>query len=413
MAANRGKRSVAVDVTDPRGLAVVQRLAATADVVVENFLPGAAARLGLDRETLVGARPEVVYCSITGYPADSPNAHRPGYDFAIQGDGGIMSVTGDVDGDPMKVGVAVADITSGMFAASGILAAIIEARATGRAPAVAVSLFGSQIAWLGNRATEVLVAGIEPERFGNAHPSLVPYETFRAADGFVNLAVGSDVQFRSFCTEAGALELADDPRYATNAGRVAERAELVPRLQELFATRTVAEWIARVRPRPRARRPDPHRPRGRGRLAVGDRRPRARHGGHGAHVPLADRHRRRAPDGALRSAHPGPAHRRGPARARLRRRRARRTAGRPLPARADARRCGAIADLRATCVECSTRGHPSRGATVRPRSSPTGPTRRRWSLRSRPSAASRRWSSPARPALSRRRSATLPRAARS
>ena len=244
MAANRGKRSVTVDVTDPRGLAVVQRLAATADVVVENFLPGAAARLGLDRETLVGARPEVVYCSITGYPADSPNAHRPGYDFAIQGDGGIMSVTGDVDGDPMKVGVAVADITSGMFAASGILAAIIEARATGRAPAVAVSLFGSQIAWLGNRATEVLVAGIEPERFGNAHPSLVPYETFRAADGFVNLAVGSDVQFRSFCTEAGALELADDPRYATNAGRVTERAELVPRLQELFATRTVAEWIA-------------------------------------------------------------------------------------------------------------------------------------------------------------------------
>ena len=223
MAANRGKRSVAVDFTDPRGLAVVQRLAATADVVVENFLPGAAKKLGLDRETLVGARPEVVYCSITGYPADSPNAHRPGYDFAIQGDGGIMSVTGDVDGDPMKVGVAVADITSGMYAASGILAAIIESRATGRAPAVAVSLFGSQIAWLGNRATEVLVAGIEPERFGNAHPSLVPYETFRAADGFVNLAVGSDVQYRSFCTEAGAPELADDPRYATNAGRVAGR----------------------------------------------------------------------------------------------------------------------------------------------------------------------------------------------
>ena len=244
MAANRGKRSVAVDVTDPRGLAVVRQLAAMADVIVENFLPGAAARLGLDRETLVGARPEVVYCSITGYPADSPNAHRPGYDFAIQGDAGIMSVTGEVDGDPTKVGVAIADITSGMFAATGILAAIIEARATGHAPAVAVSLFGSQLAWLANRATEVLVAGVEPERFGNAHPSLVPYETFRASDGFVNLALGSDVQFRSFCTEAGAPELADDPRYATNAGRVADRAELVPRLQELFGTRTVAEWIA-------------------------------------------------------------------------------------------------------------------------------------------------------------------------
>jgi crotonobetainyl-CoA:carnitine CoA-transferase CaiB-like acyl-CoA transferase len=244
MAANRGKRSVAVDVTDPRGLAVVQRLAATADVIVENFLPGAAAKLGLDRASLVGDRPEVVYCSITGYPPDSPDAHRPGYDFAIQGDAGIMSVTGDPDGDPMKVGVAIADITSGMFAASGILAAVIEARATGRAPAVSVSLFDSQLAWLGNRATEVLVAGIEPGRFGNAHPSLVPYETFPAADGFVILAVGSDAQFRSFCTEAGAEELRDDPRYATNAGRVAERAELVPRLHALFQTRTVAEWMA-------------------------------------------------------------------------------------------------------------------------------------------------------------------------
>jgi crotonobetainyl-CoA:carnitine CoA-transferase CaiB-like acyl-CoA transferase len=243
MAANRGKRSVTVDVTDPRGLAVVQKLAATADVIVENFLPGAAARLGLDRQTLVGDRPEVVYCSITGYPADSPNAHRPGYDFAIQGDAGIMSVTGEPNGDPMKVGVAIADITSGMFAASGILAAVIEARATGRAPAVSVSLFDSHLAWLANRATEVLVAGVEPERFGNAHPSLVPYETFRAADGFVNLALGSDAQFRSFCTEAGVLELADDPRYADNAGRVARRAELVPKLQELFRTRPVAEWL--------------------------------------------------------------------------------------------------------------------------------------------------------------------------
>ncbi len=244
MAANRGKRSVAVDVTDARGLAVVQRLAETADVIVENFLPGAAAKLGLDRASLVGDRPEVVYCSISGYPADSPDAQRPGYDFAIQGDGGIMALTGEPDGDPMKVGVAIADITSGMFAASGILAAIIEARATGRAPAVSVSLFDAQLAWLGNRATEVLIGGVASERFGNAHPSLVPYETFHASDGFVNLAVGSDVQFRSFCIEAGAQELADDPRYASNAGRVADRKDLVPRLQELFATRTVAEWLA-------------------------------------------------------------------------------------------------------------------------------------------------------------------------
>jgi crotonobetainyl-CoA:carnitine CoA-transferase CaiB-like acyl-CoA transferase len=244
MASNRGKRSVAVDVADERGLAVIHRLAASADVIVENFVPGAAARLGLDRASLVGDRPAVVYCSISGYPADSPDAHRPGYDFAIQGDAGIMSVTGEPDGEPMKVGVAIADLTTGMFAASGILAALVEARATGRAPAVSVSLFDAHLAWLANRATEVLIAGVEPERFGNAHPSLVPYETFEASDGWVNLAVGSDQQFRAFCAEAGALELADDPRYATNAGRVGHRLELVPRLQELFRQRTVAEWLA-------------------------------------------------------------------------------------------------------------------------------------------------------------------------
>ena len=189
--------------------------------------------------------PEVVYCSITGYPPDSPDAHRPGYDFAIQGDAGIMSVTGEPDGDPMKVGVAIADLTSGMFAASGILAAVIEARATGRAPAVSVSLFDAQLAWLGNRATEVLVAGVEPERFGNAHPSLVPYETFHAADGFVNLAVGSDAQFRAFCAEAGAPRSCATIR-ATPPTPAAwpSAAELVPRLQALFRTRTVAEWIA-------------------------------------------------------------------------------------------------------------------------------------------------------------------------
>jgi crotonobetainyl-CoA:carnitine CoA-transferase CaiB-like acyl-CoA transferase len=244
MASNRGKRSVAVDVADERGLAVIHRLAASADVIVENFVPGAAARLGLDRASLVGDRPAVVYCSISGYPADSRDAHRPGYDFAIQGDAGIMSVTGEPDGEPMKVGVAIADLTTGMFAASGILAALVEARATGRAPAVSVSLFDAHLAWLANRATEVLIAGVEPERFGNAHPSLVPYETFEASDGWVNLAVGSDQQFRAFCAEAGALELADDPRYATNAGRVGHRLELVPRLQELFRQRTVAAWLA-------------------------------------------------------------------------------------------------------------------------------------------------------------------------
>jgi formyl-CoA transferase/CoA:oxalate CoA-transferase len=243
MSTNRGKRSVAVDVADPRGLEVVRRLARIADVIVENFLPGGAAKLGLDRESLAGDRPEVVYCSIRGYPPESPDADRPGFDFAIQGDGGIMSVTGPPDGAPTKVGVAIADITTGMLAASGVLAALLEARATGRAPAVEISLFDAQLAWLGNRGAEVLIAGEEPGRFGNAHPSLCPYETFQAADGYVNLAVGTDGQFRAFCEAAGAPELAADPRYATNAGRVEHRRDLTPELDDLFRRRPVADWL--------------------------------------------------------------------------------------------------------------------------------------------------------------------------
>ncbi len=243
MAANRGKRSVAVDVADPRGRDVVIRLAARSDVIVENFLPGGAARLGLDRASLSGDRPEVVYCSITGYPPESEDAHRPGFDFAIQGDAGGMSITGEADGGPLKVGVAIADITAGMFAASGILAVLLEARQTGRARAVAVSLFDAQLAWLGNRATEVLVGGAESRRYGNAHPSLVPYETFETSDGHVNLAIGTEGQYRAFCQAAGVPELADDPDYATNPERVRNREALVARLQTLFRTRTVADWL--------------------------------------------------------------------------------------------------------------------------------------------------------------------------
>ena len=245
MAANRGKRSVTVDVTDPRGLAVVQRLAATADVVVENFLPGAAAKLGLDRETLVGARPEVVYCSITGYPADSPNAHRPGYDFAIQGDGGIMAVTGERGRRPDEGRRRRRRHHERHVRGQRHPRRLIEARATGRAPAVAVSLFGSQIAWLGNRATEVLVAGIEPERFGNAHPSLVPYETFRAADGFVNLAVGSDAAVPLVLRRGGGARSWPTSRATPRTPAAWPSGPSSCRgCRQLFATRTVAEWIA-------------------------------------------------------------------------------------------------------------------------------------------------------------------------
>jgi crotonobetainyl-CoA:carnitine CoA-transferase CaiB-like acyl-CoA transferase len=243
LSTNRGKRSVAVDVTQEAGLAVVRRLAATCDVVVENFLPGGAERLGLDRAALVGDRPEVVYCSIRGYPPESPDADRPGFDFAIQGDAGLMSITGPADGAPTKVGVAITDITTGMLAASGILAALLEARVTGTARAVSVSLFDAQLSWLGNRGSEALIGGVEPGRFGNAHPSICPYETFRAADGYVNLAIGTDGQFRAFCTEAGIPAAGADARYATNRDRVANRVELVALLGTTFQTRTVAAWL--------------------------------------------------------------------------------------------------------------------------------------------------------------------------
>jgi crotonobetainyl-CoA:carnitine CoA-transferase CaiB-like acyl-CoA transferase len=244
MSVNRGKRSIAVDLRDPRGQEVVQRLAERADVLVENFLPGGAERLGLGRDALAERRPALVYTSIRGYPLDSPEADQPGFDFAIQGAGGIMSVTGARDGDPMKVGVAIADITTGMLAASGTLAALYEARATGRGRHVAISLLDAQLAWLGNRGSEVLVGGVEPERFGNAHPSICPYETFRASDGYVNLAVGTDAQFQRFCDLAGLDDVAADARFSTNRDRVAHRHELVSRLQAAFAERTVEAWLA-------------------------------------------------------------------------------------------------------------------------------------------------------------------------
>jgi formyl-CoA transferase len=244
MSVNRGKRSVAVDLRDPRGQEVVRRLAARADVLVENFLPGGAERLGLGRDALVAERPALVYTSIRGYPLDSPEADQPGFDFAIQGAGGIMSITGEPDGEPMKVGVAIADISAGMLAASGTLAALYEARATGHGRHVAISLLDAQLAWLANRGSEVLVGGVEPERFGNAHPSICPYETFQASDGYINLAVGTDGQFRRFCELAGLDDLADDPRFATNRDRVAHRDVLVPRLRASFVRRTVDEWLA-------------------------------------------------------------------------------------------------------------------------------------------------------------------------
>ncbi len=240
---NRNKRSIAIDLRDSDGRAVARRLAERADVVLENFLPGAAERFGLDHAAVSAVSPAVVHCAIRGFPSDSPDAARPGYDFLMQGLGGIMSITGEPDGDPMKVAVAISDIVAGLFACSAVLAALVERDRTGAGRAIEVSLLDAQVAWLANRAGDWLISGLVPQRLGNAHPSIVPYETFRTADGFVNLAVGTDEQFRRFCREAGRDDLAGDPRYQTNAGRVDHRAELVSELRELMTGRTMREWL--------------------------------------------------------------------------------------------------------------------------------------------------------------------------
>lgn len=232
MSANRGKRSIGIDLRSPEGVDLVRRIARKCDVVIENFIPGGAERMGLGYDALREGHEDLVYCSISGYPQDGPDAALPGFDFAVQAEGGIMSITGDVDGAPMKVGVAIADITSGMFAANGILAALVAVRDGRGGSRVQVSLLDSQLAWLANRGTEASIAGWEPERFGNAHPSIVPYETFPTTGAHIVIAVGTDAQYRALCDAIGRPELGDDPRFATNPQRVAHRAELIPLLQD-------------------------------------------------------------------------------------------------------------------------------------------------------------------------------------
>ncbi len=240
---NRGKRSVTIDLGDPAGVEVAKRLAATADVVIESFLPGGAERLGLGYDALAATRPQIVYTSIAGYSPQSPDAHRPGFDFAIQAEAGGMSITGEPDGPPLKVGVAVADITTGMFATIGTLAALRAAESSGQGHHVQVSLFDSQLAWLANRGSDWLVGGEEPHRLGNAHPAIVPYEAFATSDGHVIVAIGTDEQFTRFCTVAGLPDLAGDERYASNRLRVEHRLELAARLAAAIRLRPTADWL--------------------------------------------------------------------------------------------------------------------------------------------------------------------------
>lgn len=244
LCANRGKRSVTVDITDPEGQAVVHELAKKADVVIENFKVGGLKRYNLDYESLHAVNPRLVYCSITGFGQDGVYAQRAGYDVLIQAMGGLMSITGEPEGEPMKTGVAITDLFSGLYSAVAILAALRQRDRTGEGQHIDMALLDVQVAMLANQATNYLVGGRVPQRMGNAHPNIVPYQVFETADGYMILAVGNDEQFRRFCDLAGLDGLADDPDYATNAARVANREALVPRIAERLRQRSTDEWVA-------------------------------------------------------------------------------------------------------------------------------------------------------------------------
>lgn len=243
LAANRGKHSVAVNIADPRGQAILQALAARADILVENFKPGDLARYGLDYATLSCKNPRLIYCSITGFGQTGPNAQRAGYDFLVQGEAGLMSLTGEADGPPMKAGVGVADIMCGMYAAVGILAAVEARHASGLGQHIDLALMDAQVAMLVNQGVAHLTDGQVPPRRGNDHPTIVPYGTFPTSDGSFILAVGNDAQFARFVAAAGAPGLAVDLRFATNASRVRNRAVLIPLLSALTAGRSAADWL--------------------------------------------------------------------------------------------------------------------------------------------------------------------------
>jgi crotonobetainyl-CoA:carnitine CoA-transferase CaiB-like acyl-CoA transferase len=248
-AVNRNKRSVALDLRDPNDLAEARRLALAADVVVENFRPGLMAQLGLDHATLSAENPRLVFCSITGFGGAGAGAELPGYDLLVQALGGLMSVTGEPDGEPLKVGVALVDVIAGLYAAIGILAALEHRRESGEGQLVEVDLLSALLAGLVNQSAAYTVAGVAPTRMGNRHPSIAPYELLRCGDGEIVLAVGNDRQFGELCAALGAPELAAEPRFATNPARVENRDELRPLLEAALAARAASEWVELLRAR--------------------------------------------------------------------------------------------------------------------------------------------------------------------
>ena len=250
LAANRGKRSAAIDIAEPEGAETVRLLADRADVVVENFKVGALARYGLDAATLRARNPRLIYASITGFGQDGPRAHQAGYDFMIQGQAGLMSITGHPGdapgGGPLRAGVAIVDLFTGLNTANAILAALVRRGVTGEGATIDIALFDVALAMLANQAANFLVSGDNPQRQGNSHPNIVPYQPFACADRPLIVAVGNDAQFARFCALLGMPEWTNDERFATNAARVANRAALVPLIAEQMVRAPAATWFARL-----------------------------------------------------------------------------------------------------------------------------------------------------------------------
>ncbi|KVO87771.1 CaiB/BaiF CoA transferase family protein [Burkholderia ubonensis] len=248
LAANRNKRSVTIDIATPEGQRIVRELAAQSDVVLENYKVGQLKKYGLDYASLRAVKPDLVYCSVTGFGQTGPYAHRAGYDFIIQGIGGFMSITGERDGEPgggpQKAGVAISDLATGLYSTIAVLAALAHRDRTGEGQYIDMALLDVQVALLANMNTNFLASGKPPVRWGNAHPNIVPYQTFQTRDGWIIVAVGNDGQFRKFVEAGGRPELADDERFATNPARVRHRETLVPILADMVRTLDKNTWIA-------------------------------------------------------------------------------------------------------------------------------------------------------------------------
>ena len=248
LAINRNKRSITLDISTPEGQSVIKKLVATSDVVIENYKVGQLKKYGLDYDSLKEIKKDLIYCSITGFGQTGPYAQRPGYDFIVQGMGGFMSVTGERDdlpgGGPQKAGVAITDIFTGMYATTSILAALAHRDKTGEGQSIDMALLDVQVAIMANMASNYLTTGVAPKRWGNAHPNVVPYQTFQTQDGWIIVATGTDSQYRKFVEAGGSPEMASDPRFLTNPLRIQNRDELIPMLREMTLKKSKQAWIS-------------------------------------------------------------------------------------------------------------------------------------------------------------------------